>query len=240
MQPIVIQDSISVAANTVNENVIASNNALRGLLRLPSGVWRISISFTQSALGMLADFNVGSRNVVSSTAPRVDAGAPQYPLDVINSDCYGEEGDILTLRVTNTTGGALIFRYMVTAEQIDVSDVQGDTRVIAQGPITVNNGVTDQQILDGLRYERAAADSILNIYMTSSAAGLTRQVYIDMDRVAPTSAISIANRMPQDPYDLTLSGVQVPKDSLIQIPISNPTGGALSIFYKITLKELSR
>lgn len=240
MQPIVIQDSISVAANTVNENVIASNNSLRALLRLPTGFWRISLAFTQSALGMLADFNIGARNVVSSTAPRVDAGAPQSPLDVINSDCYGEEGDILTLRVTNTTGGALVIKYQIVAEQIDAADVQGDSRVIAQGPITVNASVTDQQLLDGLRYERAPNDSILNIFMTSSAAGLTRQVYIDMDRVAPSSAISIANRMPQDPFDVTVSGIQVPKDSLIQIPISNPTAGALSVFYKIVLKELSR
>jgi len=239
-QPIVIQDSVSIAANTVNENVIASNNSLRGLLRLPAGVWRISVSFTQSALGMLVDFNIGPRNVVSSTGPRVDAGAPQVPLDVINSDCYGEEGDILTLRVTNTTGGALTFRYVVVAEEIDVSDVQGDSRVIAQGPITINASATDVQVLDGLRYERAPKDSILNVYMTSSAAGLTRQVYVDMDRIAPASAISIANRMPQDPFDLTVSGIQVPKDSLIQIPISNTTGGALSLFYRITLKELSR
>lgn len=241
MQPIVIQDSLSIAANTVNENVIASNNSLRALLRLPTGVWRLSLAMTQGATaGLIVDFNIGSRNVVANSAPKVDSGAPQYPLDVVNGDCYGEEGDILVLRVTNTTGGAVTFRYMVRAEEIDPSEVQGDTRVIAQGPVVIAAGTVDKQLLDGLRYERAPNDSILNVYMTSSAAGLTRQVFIDMDRVAPSSTISIANRMPQDPFDLTVQGIQVPKDSLIQIPVSNPTAGDLNILWRIMLKELSR
>lgn len=241
-QPIVIQDTISIGAGTVNENVIVSNNSLRALARLPFDS-KVTLLATMGNTGMLIDFNIGSANFVSSSAVRVDAGAPQAPLDVVNADCYAREGDILVLRVANPTGGAVNFRYMIIAEAMAEAGMGGgplppSARVMQQGPISIANGTVDFQLLDGLRYERAARDAIMDLFMTSSAAGLTRSVFIESDRIAPASTISLANRIPQDPFDMTVSGIQVAKDALIALQVTNNSGGALSVFWKQVLQEL--
>lgn len=243
MQPVVIQDAISIAANSVNENVIVSNNALRALQRLPFPA-KVLLAAVQSAAGLQLDFYIASKRVVASSNPRVSASTPELPLDVINGNAYGEEGAILVLRVANPTGGALTLRYQIIAEALADSGVQvqlpPDEIVMQQGPTNVPNGTVDQQLLDGLPYEYAPADLIMDILMTSSAAGLTRQVFVDMDRVAPSSSISLANRIPQDPFDTTVTGVQVPADEQVQLAITNNSGGALSVFWKTVMQELVR
>lgn len=242
-QPVVIQDAISIAANSVNENVIVSNNSLRALQRLPFPA-QITFAAVQSAAGLQIDLNIGSKNVVASSNPRVSASTPEIPLDVVNGDCYGEEGSLLVLRAANVTGGALTLRYMIIAEPLaetgELVDLPPDTRVMVQGPTSVANSSVDLQLLDGLRYERAPVDAIMEILMTQSAAGITRQVFVAMDRIAPASAISLANRIPQDPFDVTVTGIQVPKDELIQLSVTNNSGGALNVFWKMVLKELYR
>src|SRR5690606_32657670 len=176
--------------------------------------------------------------------PRVSASTPEIPLDVLNGDCYGEEGNLLVLRAANVTGGALTLRYMLIAEPLaepgEVVQLPPDTRVMMQGPINVPNGTVDLQLLDGLRYERAPVDSVMDILMTQSAAGITRQVYVAMDRIAPASAISLANRIPQDPFDITVAAIQVPADELIQLSVTNNSGGALNVFWTQVLRELYR
>lgn len=239
-QPVVIQDTISIAANSVNNNVIASNAALKSLQRLPFAA-RITIAFVQSAAGLQMDFDIGAENVVSSSNGRVSTGAPEIPFDVVNGVCFGQEGDILVLKAANTTGGAISLRYLIIAEALaepgEQVQIPPQHRVIQQGPISIADGEAAYQLLDGLRYERAPRDAIMALLMTSSAAGLTREVYIDMERIAPASTISIANRIPQDPTDSTVAGIQVPKDSEIQVQCDNNSGGALNVFWKMVLDE---
>lgn len=242
-QPIVIQDAISIAANSVNENVIVSNNSLRALQRLPFAA-QVMLAAVQSAAGLQIDFYIGSKRVVASSNGRVSASTPELPFDVINGEAYGQEGAMLVLRVANVTAGALTLRYQIVAEALampgEVVQLPPDELVMQQGPTSIANGTTDQQLLDGLPYERAPADVIMDVLMTSSAAGLSRQVFVDMDRVAPASTISIANRIPQDPLDLTVSAVEVPRDEQVQLAITNNSGGALNVFWKTVMKELVR
>jgi len=241
MQPIVIQDAIAIAANSVNTNVIVSNNSLRALQRLPFAA-KVTLAMVQSATGLQVDLDIGSDNVVADSNGLVSASSPQIPLDVVNSEAYGGEGDIIVLKAATTTGGAITLRYMIIAEPLAEPGQQvqlpPQTRVMQQGPIVVANNTIEQQLLDGLRYERPSRDSIMDVLMTQSAAGMTREVYVDMERIAPPSTISIANRVPQDPYDTTVTGIECPADKEIQISITNQSGGNLNVFWKQVLREL--
>jgi hypothetical protein len=162
----------------------------------------------------------------------------------MNDNAYGEEGSLLVLRVANTTGAAITLRYILMAIPMGESGEQvalpPDSRVMMQGPTSIANNTVDQQLLDGLRYERAPVDSLLDVLMTASATGMTRQVFVNMDRIAPPSAVSLNNRIPQDPLDTTVGGIEAPKDELLQLSVSNSSGGALNVFWKIKLTELYR
>jgi len=243
MQPIVIQDAIAIAANSVNNNVIASNTSLKTLQRLGFPA-KLSLALVQSATGLQVDFDIGASNVVASSNGRVSASTPETPLDVVNDECYGNEGDMLTLKAANTTGAPITLRYIIIAEPMaepgQLVQLPPNTLVMVQGPTNVPNNTVDQQLLDGLKYERAPVDSILDVFMTQSAAGCFRSIYIDAERIAPPSTISLANRIPQDPFDVTSRGIEVPKDQEIQLSFTNQSGGALNVFWKTKLTQLVR
>lgn len=238
-QPIVIQDTIAIAANSVNNNVIATNNSLLALRRLPFNA-KVTFAITQGATGITFDLDVGAQNVVSSSNGRVVATSPQIPLDVINGDAYGYAGDLLTLKASNNTAGSITIRYMIIAEPFEGAQLPPNTIVMCQGPISIANTTNDFQLLNGLRYERPPVDSIVDFLMTQSAAGLLRTIYIDNERVAPPSAISLANQIPQDPFDTTVMGLEVPEDTEIQLAVSNNSGGALNVFWKMVQRQLYR
>lgn len=244
MQPIVIQDTIAIAANSVNNNVIATNPSLIALRRLPFPA-KITFAITQGATGISFDLDVGSSNVVANSNARVVATSPQIPLDVVNSEAYGDEGDLLTLKAANTTGASITIRYMMIAEPLVEAQGQRvqlppNTLVMVQGPINVPNTTTDQQLLNGLKYERAPVPCIVDFLMTQSAAGLLRTIYVDSERIAPPSAISLANQIPQDPFDTTVMGVQVDQDAEINLSVSNFSGNALNVFWKVVMRQLVR
>lgn len=246
MQPTIIEDTISIAASSTNENVIASNSALRGLLQTPYPC-KIRLLAVQSAAGLRLDFDHGSKNTVKSSEIRVATFA-EDPLDIINDEQFAQEGEQLVLRAVNTTVGALTLRYRIVLEpQVGDDWTPGtqielppDTRVMQRGPISVANGTNDLQLLDGLAYERLDSPSILRVLMSQSAIGMTRQLYIEQDRIAPPSAIAISNRIPQDPFDSTIEGVEVPENALQQLQVTNNSGGALNVFWKTKNQELIR
>lgn len=243
MQPVVIQDTIAIALGSTNFNVIVSNESLRPLQRLPFPA-KLTLAMVASAEGLQVSFDCGSDNLVSDSNGRVSTSTPELPLDIVNDDAYGDEGDLLVLKAVNPTAGNISLRYMIIAEPLaapgEVVQLPPNTRVMQQGPIEITDGSVDVQLLDGLRYERARVDSIMTVLMTQSAAGLTREIYIDSERIAPPSTISLANRIPQDPFDLTVGGIECPADKLIQLTVSNQSGGNLDVFWKQKLKELVR
>jgi len=246
MQPTIIQDAISVAAGAINENVIVSNAALRGLLEAPYPA-RIRLLAVISATGLRLDASHGSSKYAASCDLRVSSSTPDDPLDVVNDEAYTQSGEQMVLRATNTTGGAITLRYMLILEPVvDESwtggqvDLPPDTLVMQRGPVSVADATPALQLLDGLPFERVNVPSILKVFMTQSATGLLRQLFIDQDRIAPPSTISLNNRVPQDPFDMTINGVEVPANALQQLQISNASGGALSVFWKTKNAQLMR
>lgn len=111
----VIQDSISIAAGATNANVLTGKTYERVPGALTDGVY-VTLRESGSATGLQREFNVGGsieaeRGLVSATN-RV----PQLE-DTVVQDIEGFGGDLLQLRVQNTTAGALTYFYTVEIEE---------------------------------------------------------------------------------------------------------------------------
>lgn len=244
MQPTIIQDSISIAANSSNANVIVSNASLRGLLnaQYPS---MIKLSAVQSAFGLTVDASHGSQLYVSAAMPRI-ATFMLDPNDVINGDAFCQAQEQMILRVTNTTGGALVFTYKLELIPLVDESWTGDMvelppdSVVMQAYQDIAAAAVDVQVLDGLVFEQLPVPALLKVLMTASAAGILRQLFIDQDRIAPPSTISIANRIPEDPFDTTINGVEVPANAKQYLQVSNPTGGTIGLAWKTIAKKMVR
>jgi len=181
----------------------------------------------------------GSKNVVDNSDLRVATFADEE-FDTVARQFFPSNGDQLVLRAFNPTGGAISLIYkLVLTPLMDLSELMPDRRVV-QRIVSVAANAVDTVIYDGSRYERPPIDCILDVLETSSAAGLTSQVYVEQDNIAPPSAVKNANRVPQTPQDISVEDVEVPQDKLIQVLVSNSTGGALSYFGRLELEELAR
>lgn len=237
MQPVIIEDSISIAATSVNDNVIVSNSSLRRYLRAPFAAQGKLLAVI-SATGVRVSLDYGSKNVVGDSDLRVGTDL-QEPLDILSDAWFPNEGDQLVLRASNTTGGAITLRYRIMLTPWE-GELPPDCRVMQRGPTSIAAAALDIQLLQGLRYERAPVDSRMEIFMTASAAGITRQCNVDTESIAPPSALAPLNRIPQDPFDRNIEGIEVPADKQIELSVTNTTAGALNVFWKQKLQEMFR
>jgi len=244
MQPTIIEDVISIAAGATNENVIVSNPSLRGLLNAPYPS-RIRLLAVTSAAGLRITAIHGSQSYIAASDPRV-ATSPEDPLDLINGDAYCQAQEQMVIRVNNSTGGALSLAYrMILDPLVDESwdgnpvELPPDT-VVMQQLLSIAAAAVDVQVLDGLTFQQLSEPAILRVLMTGSAAGLLRQLFIDQDRIAPPSAVAATNRIPQDPFDTTIDGVEVQANGQQFLSVSNPTGGALTVRWKTKAQKLIR
>lgn len=237
MQPIIIEDRITVAANSTVANIIASTAALTRFLRAPFRA-RGLFMVIQSAAGLTVTLSHGSKEVIFQADPRVGTDI-QYPTDAINEEWYCEEGEMLNLAVTNTTGGSLILSYRIILSPWE-DELPPDTIVMQSGPDAITNGTFASDLLLNLKYSRPPRPCMLDVFMTASAAGLQREVYVDVDNVAPLSYIPILNRIPQKPFDFSVGGIEVPEDKQVSLPITNNSGGSLNVFWRTEMRELVR
>ncbi len=102
-----MQDSLSVAANSVSANVLA------GLLYefLPAHA-RVSFLATGSATGLRATVNIGGEQVLDDSAVNLQNRFPIVPDDLLVTD-GGRMGERLIFRFRNTTIGALTAFWLV-------------------------------------------------------------------------------------------------------------------------------
>lgn len=107
-----IQQSISIPASTVNDNVITGSQ----FEFLPYDA-SINIGFTASANGLVVDAYSGQDTLCESLAPSTQNRIPIYP-DDFNLTDVAAAGERLKLRVRNTTAGALTFFYSVQVNPI--------------------------------------------------------------------------------------------------------------------------
>ena len=244
MQPTIIEDTISIAAGQTNENVIVSNASLRGLLNTPYPC-KIKVLAVTSGAGLRIDFTHGSKKAIDNSDPRI-ATFPEDPLDLINSDVYAQAQEQIVLRCNNSTAGPLSLSYRIMLTPVvddswdgNMVDLPPDC-VVMQRLQSIAAAAVDVQLLDGLTFQQLAVPGYLRVLMTGSAPGLLRQLFIDQDRIAPPSVVAASNRMPQDPFDSTIDGVEVPANAQQFLSVSNPTAGALTIRWKTKFQKLVR
>lgn len=103
----VIQSSVSVAANSVNDNVVAGSQ----FEYLPYNA-RVNFGFCGSAAGLLVDVFSGQDIVAESMAVNTQNRFPINPDDFVLAD-IAAAGDRLKVRVRNTTAGALTLFWSV-------------------------------------------------------------------------------------------------------------------------------
>lgn len=97
----VIQGSVSVAANAVNDNIITGSQ----FEYLPYNS-KVDFGLVGSATGLLIDVYSGQDIVAESFAPPTTNRFPVNPDDFTLTD-VAAGGERLKVRVRNTTGGAL-------------------------------------------------------------------------------------------------------------------------------------
>lgn len=244
MQPTIIEDVQSIAANTTVQNVIVSNTALRGLLNAPYPA-RIKLVVVASGYGLRVDALHGGSMYCSNIEPRFHT-VVQEPVDILNENAYTQAQEQMVLRVTNTTAGALSLTYRLTLIPVVDESWNGapvelpPDSVVMQGSQVITTLQTDVQLLDAKPFEQLSVPSMLTVLMTMSAIGLIRQLFIDQDRIAPPSTFSVANTMPGEPFDTTISNVEVPANKKQFLSVSNPTGGSLTVYWKTINAKLIR
>lgn len=236
MNPVIIKDSISVAAGATVENLIASNAAASRFIRAPYDAV-CNMMCNLSATGVRLELVVDGKTIMDSSDTRVAPGAQQLviPDDIIIETFFIRAGAQVVLRAVSTAGGAVVVNYQIS--MLEAGVVPPVKRYTIRGPISIPAGAVRTSLLAGLRFERPIQPSKLLLMATASAAGLQAEVVIDAQSVLPPSAIAALNRVPINPYDTLISDIEVDKDKLIELLVSNPTVGALNIFWKEELEE---
>lgn len=108
----VIQGSVSVAANSVNDNVITGSQ----FEYLPYNA-RVDFGLVGSATGLLIDVFSGQDIIAESFAPPTQNRFPINPDDFTLTD-VAAGGERIKVRARNTTGGALTLFWSVVISPV--------------------------------------------------------------------------------------------------------------------------
>lgn len=103
----VIQREVLVAANAVNDNILAGS-----AFEFARGNILLSMGATQSATGLFLTINVGSDIVLEESPLSIQTRFPIIPDEMYYTD-VATVGDRIVLRVRNSTGGGLTVRAIV-------------------------------------------------------------------------------------------------------------------------------
>lgn len=109
---VVMQNSISIAANSTNENVLTGQRYERAPIDAMGALYCAG-----SALGLTAELNVGGSSITPPTAVNAQNRLPVVPDDSLVEDWPSPEGELIQLRVVNTTAGALTFFWRVELDE---------------------------------------------------------------------------------------------------------------------------
>lgn len=112
-----VTDSVSIAANATNDNVISGKRVSNVPPTAPNGAM-ISLYETGSAIGLRSSLWIGERNPKEEGQVNVQNRIPVVPDDIVIANEGGVRNEDIRLRVQNTTGGALIYFFRVDCEVI--------------------------------------------------------------------------------------------------------------------------
>lgn len=110
--------------------------------------------------------------------------------------------------------------------------------VCMQGQTSVAANSTNQNVLTAQRYERAPFPCVGSLYVNGSAAGLQAELNVGGISITPPIVCNTQNRSPVVPDDVLISGWEALPNSLLQLSITNTTGGALTAFWRVDLQQV--
>jgi hypothetical protein len=119
-----VTDSVSVAANTTDQNVFQTNGNRVRTIPAEFGIVRITLYETGSATGLQSSFFNGNNNPIENSLVNVQNRVPVVPDDIVATDMFGRGGEQLQLQATNTTAGALTYFYRVEIEELSDAELQ--------------------------------------------------------------------------------------------------------------------
>lgn len=111
---VVMQDSVSIAANSTNSNVLTGQKYERS-----PGDALGSVYNTGSATGLRAALNVGGLAVSDSVNVGAANRTPIVPDDLLVNDWPAPAGALIQLQVENTTAGALVYQWRVELLELE-------------------------------------------------------------------------------------------------------------------------
>lgn len=106
--------SVSVAANAVNENVLSGQR----FERMPYNGF-VTLLESGSAAGLESELNIGGQSVSAPMPVNVQNRIPVTPDDLSIADAEAWLGQLIQLRVRNTTGGALTYNARLVLEEAE-------------------------------------------------------------------------------------------------------------------------
>lgn len=109
----VIQRTTSIAANAVNENVLAGST-----FEILQGRSVVSIGLTADATGLVNSVLIGSTVVLEESPVFIKANAFAVIPDEMYFNAAAVGNDRIVVRVRNTTGGAIIHRAIVQIARV--------------------------------------------------------------------------------------------------------------------------
>lgn len=111
--------------------------------------------------------------------------------------------------------------------------------VVMQGQTAVAANTSNDNVLTGQRFERAPWPALGSLYVNGSAAGLRAELNVGGVSITPPIVCNVQNRSPVVPDDTLVGNWEVMPNSLLQLTITNTTGGALTAFWRVELQEVS-
>jgi len=109
--------------------------------------------------------------------------------------------------------------------------------VVMQKKVSVAANTTVTNILADEKYVRAPGDARGLCMNTGSADGLQAALNVGGAAVSDLVDVGSQNRIPIVPDDDLISGWHAPAGQLIQLQVTNTTGGALDYFYRVELDD---
>ena len=114
MAKVMMETSVSIAANATNDNVLTGQR----FERAPNDSLATFFS-TGSAIGLTEEYNIGGRSASPSMPVNIQNRSPVVPDDLRIADVESYEGELIQVTVVNTTGGALTHRLRVELEDAE-------------------------------------------------------------------------------------------------------------------------
>jgi len=237
MQPIILEGEVTIAAGSSVPNLIRAVPDLERYLRAPqdSPFWNAQIFAIASVAGVgFLDVEYGSKRVVDH-AQLVQATNITNPYTLINGDWHPKAGDMLVLRGFNEDPAdpiTITFRVILEAAEQQETDtlVMQDSTVIAADAVP-------QHAFAGRQFETVEKPGLLTLFLSADDVGQKRSVYIEQTNIAPPSNIPATNRIPLDPDDESIDGIEVPQGKKQDLELLGTQGNV--VFWRSAFKELA-